>query len=717
MLTEPFGISTTYSAIRFHANTLKVKTVLDKKISELRMGKTLFKVACDLDSGARLPFMGKKDFEDYRQVEEKVEAVDLKYPIKIEVANNRYEYCRLCTLVDLVIPFEGSFIKLENVIVYIVDGNWGRFLLSWPILHTLGLSPESNLHKLKGKVVKLTWEEQLPVALDEEAMSREAVQVDCVRLLSALRAGIISSEDAERNLELLNLVESDSKNGGFVLLNGDCDYKTEELKALYGNFRAKETIQEKGTNFVLNPLADYRDKLPRTKKHYSLPKEEYVRRKFRRDRSYTASSVKFQNGDVIAENDPQHEDATFSETGILEVPDKINFEAELEVALEEAKAKGCGDIDRLREILVKHKNIFAFNFDDCEISKLTPMKPELKAGADPVYAKPRRMSLDQLQWLENHISKMIQLGMLKPVRNPVWGVPVFIVPKPGNKGYRMVADFREVNSRCLMNSLPMPLLESMIAATKGSKFFGSLDNMKGFNLLGVEDSEPFTLVTPFGCFQMMVAPQGYLNSPIVYQDRIVNEVLKDLHMKSCINWIDDCFVFGEAESEYLDRLDIILGRYGDYNVKLNFKKCTFFAQELTWCGRTFSENGYCYDSKFYDKILETPEPVLAQELHDFVFALGWIQDSLNPHEVLGAKEVLSNFLNKLFDEVKISSGSSSRKKKKIVGMKLKDLGWSERESNAFKKCLELVHRAIKKALLILIKCYAYLQTRQRSVAV
>ncbi|MFK7806887.1 MAG: RNase H-like domain-containing protein [Saprospiraceae bacterium] len=407
---------------------------------------------------------------------------------------------------------------------------------------------------------------------------------------------------------------------------------------------------------------------------------------------------KVDTGQVIAEGNGTNHETNFTETGILEAPDPVDFESTMKDALRRAIANGCKDVNRLETILRKHKEVFAFTFDDCKISKLTPMKPELKAGANPTFAKPRRMSLEQLQWLEKHVAQMVKLGMLKEVRNPTWGVPVFVVTKPGGKGFRMVADFRAVNSRCLSNTLPMPLLEQMLSCTIGSTIFGSFDNMKGFNLLGAENSEPFTLVTPFGCYQMMVAPQGYLNSPVVYQDRIVNQVLKGIHGISCCNWIDDCLLFGLDENQYLQRLDDLLGRYALWDVKLNFAKCEFYAKKLTWCGREFSAKGYCYDAKYYDKVLDTPEPELATELHDFIFAVGWIQDSLEPFGVLEAKGLLMNFLNKCF-EVKTPKGKkSSRKKKNLVGIKLREHGWGTVESDAFKKVLKTVHEAIKMAV-------------------
>ena len=85
----------------------------------------------------------------------------------------------------------------------------------------------------------------------------------------------------------------------------------------------------------------------------------------------------------------------------------------------------------------------------------------MKRDSIPVFEKPRRLSLEQLKWLEEHISQMVDLGMLKRVENPIWGVPVFVVKK--GTSWRMVADFRAVNSRTHKNSLPLPLLEQVTA--------------------------------------------------------------------------------------------------------------------------------------------------------------------------------------------------------------------------------------------------------------
>lgn len=674
-----------------------------EKIKKLYLGKNNFEISCDLDTGARLTFIGKKDFEDFCKTQKNIQMIDLAYPIKIEVANNKFEYSRHAFVTKITIPFEESQVVLDNIVVYIVDGNWGSFLLSWPVLHSLGLTPEKNLAKYKGKNISLSYDQQMTVAfkIPKKSETVEEAQSNCAVVLKALKTKVITEKQANQVLQYLDFDDKDTKEG-FVIVNENID--EEEKEKMYG----------KSEILASSKYVDYRDTKKRTKKHYALGAqgiEERVKQAHKRvdtamerfkekdkNAELIAKAFDLEPGEVIARNEGDIPSEELMDEGVLDTPEELNFEQALKKALDNAAVNGCTSLKRLEAILRKHEKIFAFKFEDCKISKVTKMEPELKTGANPVFAKPRRMNIEQLKWLEEHIKKMIDLGMLVEVRNPTWGVPVFVVPKPGGKGFRMVADFRAVNARSLANSLPMPLLEQLIGATKGASVYGSLDNMKGFNLLGVKNGDPFTLVTPFGCFQMLVAPQGYLNSPVVYQDRIVNEVLKELHMRSCVNWIDDCMVFGDSEEQYLDRLDQILDRYEKYDVKLNFAKCIFYAKKLVWCGREFDETGHRYDPKYYKKILQTPEPVLGQELHDFIFALGWIQDSLDPFETLEAKGVLTNFLNKLF-EVKASQGSkASRKKKLLVGMKLVEYGWGEQEIKAFKKCLELIHKAIKLAV-------------------
>jgi len=392
------------------------------------------------------------------------------------------------------------------------------------------------------------------------------------------------------------------------------------------------------------------------------------------------------------ENEGMEADFEFEEIGILEEPEHIDFNTKRVAILEDAKERGCKNLDLLESLLHETQETFALVFADCRISDMHPMEPILKAEATPCTSRPRRMSNEQLEWLREHIDKMLQLGMLRRSENPVWGVPVFVVPKPHGGGWRMVADFRAINTRTLTSSLPMPLLEQLLEKTASAKFYASLDAMKGFNLLAVTNSHFFTLVTPFGCYEMLVAPQGFKNSPVVFQDRICNQVLEGIHGKICINWIDDTLVFGATEAEFFENLTTVLGRFKKFNVKLALDKCQFFRTKILWCGRELTEGTWTFDPELYQKILDAPTPATAIELADFLFAITWLQNSL--FDILDAKALLNEFINVVYKR----RNARTRKKKLLMGAKLSDHGWTEEHQAAYDHLKKRVAEAVRLAI-------------------
>ena len=64
---------------------------------------------------------------------------------------------------------------------------------------------------------------------------------------------------------------------------------------------------------------------------------------------------------------------------------------------------------------------------------------------------------------------------------------------------------------------------------------------------------------------MVAAPQGYTNTPTIYQDRICREVLggtaeDSMYGRSVLQWIDDSLLFAKDWDSFLKILDEFLGR-------------------------------------------------------------------------------------------------------------------------------------------------------------
>ena len=63
---------------------------------------------------------------------------------------------------------------------------------------------------------------------------------------------------------------------------------------------------------------------------------------------------------------------------------------------------------KLREVLLKYKEAFALNQEFCSMSKLTPVKCELKEGHPDINQKARFMNDKKLAWLKEKIDDLVK---------------------------------------------------------------------------------------------------------------------------------------------------------------------------------------------------------------------------------------------------------------------------------------------------------------------
>ena len=62
----------------------------------------------------------------------------------------------------------------------------------------------------------------------------------------------------------------------------------------------------------------------------------------------------------------------------------------------------------------------------------------------------------------------------------------------------------------------------------------------------------------------------------------MEEWLGDYYIKKCIIYWDDIIIFAKDFKEHLERLDLVLTRLKECNLKLSVEKC-FFMQKIVKC--------------------------------------------------------------------------------------------------------------------------------------
>jgi len=184
---------------------------------------------------------------------------------------------------------------------------------------------------------------------------------------------------------------------------------------------------------------------------------------------------------------------------------------------------------RLKQIVFDNYEAFCTCDEQCSMSSLTPMDVKV----DPVKArqfkmpKLRPMHPERARHLRAQIAQMVRLGIIRPCKNPIYGLIAFVVPKKKPGVYRVVLDMRPINQITRISTLQLPHLQEQMTHLNGARFFGCADIQKAFNYMPVTESarKYLVIITSDGAYEMLGSPMGYTNTPVIFQNRIVTEVL------------------------------------------------------------------------------------------------------------------------------------------------------------------------------------------------
>ena len=172
----------------------------------------------------------------------------------------------------------------------------------------------------------------------------------------------------------------------------------------------------------------------------------------------------------------------------------------------------------------------------------------------------------------------------------------------------MVIDMWELNKWTKKTALQMPNLEEQLSRLGNARYFGSFDVFSGFDYLPTSERSQkyFNIVTLEACVTMLGPPMGWTNTPQIYQNRIVEEILKPAETYSrphagCLQWVDDSLLYSDDFDGYVRTLDRFLTAVEAKALRLNIDRCFFFAEEMEWCGRIVSYEKWKFHDKYFDK--------------------------------------------------------------------------------------------------------------------
>ena len=95
--------------------------------------------------------------------------------------------------------------------------------------------------------------------------------------------------------------------------------------------------------------------------------------------------------------------------------------------------------------------------------------------------------------------------------------------------------------------------------------------------------------------------------PSTFQ-RLMDVVLADLQWNICLVYLDDIIVFGRSFEEHLLRLDEVLSKLREANLKVKPSKCDLFSTQVQYLGHIISPEGVRADPAKVQAVREWPVP-------------------------------------------------------------------------------------------------------------
>jgi transposase InsO family protein len=283
--------------------------------------------------------------------------------------------------------------------------------------------------------------------------------------------------------------------------------------------------------------------------------------------------------------------------------------------------------EELTEVLLEQAELFGPLTEEPAMPE-TQFTITLKdPSVNPVYIPPRRLTPDQVKFVEEQIQDWLSVNAIRPSTSG-WSSPIVIVKKK-NGDDRFCVDFRKLNALTVRDAQPLPRIIVILDSLGGNMYFATFDFYSGFNQLAVdpECTHLLAFATHDGLYEFVRMPFGLMNAPACFQ-RAINNLLSNLRHFCCEVYLDDVIVFGKTWEEFLSNLKKVLARLASGNVRLNLKKCSFGQKEVEFLGNVVSAAGRSISSDRIQGLADMKAPTDIKQLRSFLGLASYYRDFL-----------------------------------------------------------------------------------------
>ena len=296
---------------------------------------------------------------------------------------------------------------------------------------------------------------------------------------------------------------------------------------------------------------------------------------------------------------------------------------------------------RIRAVCERYKNVFSTKLNK-EAARVTPMEVKLN-NAEQWASKentrpPRTQAPSRVLEIQKQVNNMLEAGVIRPSKAQSYS-QVMLTPKSDGT-MRFCIDYRRLNNVTANDRYPLPNIRVLLQrlGEKRAKYFAVLDLTKGYYQAAInEASRALTaFITPTGLYEWNRVPMGLSGSPGYFQRIMVTEVLYNIIMIICENYLDDIIVHGTTDDEFIANLSTVLQRLQDKGLTVNPKKCRLGLSTIEYVGHTINQEGMSFTREKLQKAISFAKPIRAKQLKSFLGMVNYFRDHIKNHSTIVA---------------------------------------------------------------------------------